>query len=214
MPRILPVLCLLGLAVTHTPARAQLALLTPAGATAYNAGLRALADGDYALAEKRFDEARTLNPDVREIVDGLLQVYIATKRWEDADTLATASAARWFRSPELLLYEVQARRALGDRVRIAASVGRLANLTPKPAAQIYYELGLEAAEQGDRQYAIACLQRAVVYDEAHAPSRLALAKQLIAWDNKGAARPYLEAYLEMAPKGDGAAEARAILKTY
>ncbi|HEV2908724.1 MAG TPA: tetratricopeptide repeat protein [Candidatus Eremiobacteraceae bacterium] len=141
-------------------------------------GELAWAIGDYATAERRFNEALTIFPAYPRAYNALARMYLGQQRWHEALDAATR-AADILPLPETLGYKADAQRALGDiqgarvtqdTILAIERIGNAQRVNDRALAVYYSEHGIRTAD------AIAIARRDVIArDDVFAEDTLAWA---------------------------------------
>ncbi|HSN54331.1 MAG TPA: tetratricopeptide repeat protein [Candidatus Sulfomarinibacteraceae bacterium] len=134
-------------------------------ATAYNAGVAAFDDKDYATAEARFAEAVSADPELRQAWAALSLVSVEQKHYEKAVEAAERAIELGSTDPMVMRSRWEAYRQLGDEAKAAeaqADLERIGELAEE-AKRIYNE-GVQLLKDGDKETAFARFNEALGAD--------------------------------------------------
>jgi tetratricopeptide (TPR) repeat protein len=149
---------------------------------AFNEGLKAQRDGEFAAARAKLEEALAADPDLTPAQIALAQVLVDQEEYAAAISTADRALELAPGRAEALRAKYQALRALGRKqeAEAVALVLEQAEDAVAAARRFYNEAG-EAFQAGDREAALAGFQRATELDPSlidahHAVATLRLAK--------------------------------------
>src|ERR1039457_3828220 len=199
---------------------------------AYTAGTAAMESKDYDAAVTSLLKASELDPKQLAVWQHLAEAYIsgaAKKSGPDFDAGMTKGIEAYGKALELSPSDA------GTHSNLAIALGKLkkfpeataetekaAQLDPTKAGQFYYNLGASLVNAGQSEQAVAAFKKAIEIDPKHADSYYQLGVYLIgkasfAADGKvtpvaGTAEAF-QKYLELAPTGQFADSAKAMLES-
>jgi len=153
----------------------------------YNIGQANAQKKDYAKAEESFKKAIELKPDYAEAYNGLATIYNAQKKFDEA-TAASQKAA-----------EIGAAAGPGGAGAGGGNVNAL------------YNQGVIAWNAGRAEEAKAKFEEALKVDPNHPASHFQLAMCLVNLGKLADAAAEFETYLKLAPDGEYAAQAKALI---
>jgi tetratricopeptide (TPR) repeat protein len=132
---------------------------------AYTAGATALTAKDYALAQKRFEEAVEHDPGLRPAWTGLSVAQLGQNRYQEAVAAAEQAMALGATDEATLRCRWEACRQLGDEAKTAAALADLERYgrATVEAKKVYNE-GAALAKAGDHEGAFARFQEAIRID--------------------------------------------------
>jgi len=154
----------------------------------YNIGQANAQKKDYPKAEEAFKKAIELKPDYADAYNGLATVYNAQKRFDDA---ATASQ---------------------KAVEVAAAAAAAGGAAPAGGnVNALYNQGVIAWNAGKAEDAKAKFEEALKADPNHAASHFQLGMCLVNLGKLPEAAAEFDTYLKLAPDGEFAAQAKALV---
>ena len=177
-----------------------------------NLGLAFEDQGDAAAAERAYRAALEIDPNavMTRINLGLLLVARGDNAGAREHLSAALSGAKGNRAA-LVAIGNGLRRAGDARGALDAMQAALQGPPPPTPAELS-ELALAQRATGDRDAAIATLQKVIAQDARYATAHYLLANMLAAENRKADARAHYERYLALEPKGEQAARARERLR--
>jgi tetratricopeptide (TPR) repeat protein len=153
----------------------------------YNIGFAYMQKKDYANSEESYKKAIALKPDYVEAYNGLATVYNAQKKFAEASEISNKAA------------ELQSAAA-------AATPGGGAG-----NADVLYNQGVIAWNAGKAEEAQKFFQQVIAANPNHADAHYQYAMTLVNQNKLPEAAAEFEAYLKLAPEGQYAAQAKAIV---
>jgi tetratricopeptide (TPR) repeat protein len=177
---------------------------------AFNSGVEAMQAGDKAVAETKFLDAVTQNPDLPAGWQALAQLAYEKKDWAKAIEYGQKATDL---DPSLTnLYQMMgdAARKSGDKAKAAEFDKAWAEANPD-SPDILYNKGVEAYNKGKMKDAEAMLTKAVEAKPDYANAHFWLGMACFNQNKKGPAKEHLEKYLELDPSGKEASTAKEIL---
>lgn len=182
----------------------------PAAKRQYNLGLKSVNKGDFAQAAARFEEALHLYPDYLAARNDLGAQYLKLRRLDEAEKQFRAVLARDAKNfnakYNLGLVHVERRDYAGAIAQLNQAI---ALDSTRPVARLW--LGFALLESGDAAGAERELVKSLVMGGAEcAAASYHLARIHLGRGDTAEATRYLGVYLEDAPKGEYASEARQL----
>lgn len=184
---------------THGDLGAVLSGTGSAAVDAFNEGLTAQREGDFATARERFEAALAEDDTLVPAHIALAQVYLDQEEPDAAAALASVDRALGLAPgrADALRVRVQALAALGRREEAAAMAEQLATAEDDVArARAIYNEGGEAFQAGDRETALAKFREAAELDPSLAEAHHAVATLELARGDHEAAVEAAEAAIE------------------
>ena len=184
----------------------------PAAKKLYELGLKSVGKGDFALAAARFEEALNIYPEYLAARNDLGAQYLKLKRLDEAEKqfkMVLARDARNFNAKyNLGLVSVERRDYAGAMAQLNQAIAMDAT---RPIARLW--LGFVLLETGDVAGAERELVKSLVMGGAEcAAANYHLARINLGRGDSAEATRYLGVYLEDAPKGEYAEDAKQLQK--
>lgn len=129
----------------------------------------------------------------------LARFYLSKDKPEQVAPLFTDLAAQQQKMPEVLRLTALAQLATGNASAAQFSLEQLLEST-EDSAEVRHMLALATAEQGDTERTVEELHRALALDENYLPSRIALAKILLATTDSAGLDQQMEKLAVLAPE--------------
>ncbi len=143
----------------------------------FNEGVGAVRGGDFELAERLFQGALRLDPDMLRGRGALAKVYAQNRKYESAAVAAGKVLAAEPGNVEMLRVQQQAYAASGDPERARQALDELIRRDPGPrTATLLYNQGVEAFNADDNDSAAELFQLALRADPGHLEATLGLAE--------------------------------------
>jgi len=199
---------------------------------AYNAGKTAVDNKQYDAAIENFNKAAELDPKQGAVWASLAQTYEAlakTKTGADYDANMQKAADTWTKAIALNpedagLHNNYALALAGGKKfpEAQAELEKAATINPPGAGQYYYNLGALEVNSGQNDAASEAFKKAITYAPPYPEAFYQYGLTLVAkasFDKDGKILPVpgtveaFQKYLELAPEGSHAQEAKAMLGT-
>jgi TolA-binding protein len=180
------------------------------GVTAYNEGVGLLQSGKNVEARKKFEEAVAARPELASAWRALAQ--IAYEKKDYAGALSSGRKALAKDPKQTDLYGILADAAQQTKDPAAAEYKKKYLELNADNPDVLYNSGVEAFNTGDYRLAAQNFARAVQIKRNMAAAYFWLAMSEYNLKKYAEARATFQRYLDMAPKGDQAANAREMLK--
>lgn len=179
---------------------------------AYNAGVEAFNQGDYATARTKMDEALAADPQMEDAHAALAHIHLKAGDAAAAAASAEAALALDPADPKALRAALDAYQRLGDTAKAKAAETALAAADPAAASAGAYGRGVDLYNGGDTAGAIPEFEAALAADPSHAKSHYMLGLCYSGTGDTEKAKSHLERFLELAPSDVDAPLAQEMLK--
>ncbi len=167
---------------------------------AFNQGVEAFNDKDYATAEVRFKEALEHDPDLNPAWGGLSRIYVKRKEYAPAVEAAEKAIALGSTDEEIWRMRWEAYRGLGDDAKALEALEELkeAGVRAEEAKRIYND-GVKLVKQGDPAGAFEQFKRALQIDPNLTKALLAMATVALELDHNAEAGEAAQSILKFDP---------------
>ena len=177
--------------------------------TAFNSGVEAYDDKDYAAAVAKFEEALEHDPELRYAWGALSAAQLELKHYQEAAEAAEKAIALGSSSDTVLRTRWEAYRNLGDEAKAAAAIQDLerAGRRTEEAKKVFNE-AVRLSKAGDLEGAFVRFQEAVEIDPNLQVALLGVATTGLKIDRNAEAAAAAEIILEEDPGNDQALRLR------
>ena len=198
-------------ALAGSEARPALVPSNPA-VLVFNEGAAAVAAGDLATAESKFEEAIALDPELVAPHAALSALRLGGNRFAEAAEAAEKALALDPENVRALQIRYQAYKALGDDAKTQQALSDLQAADPEAALQDLYNQGVELFNGGRIGDAEKLFSEVLEVDPRHARSHYMLGMCFVNSGKNEMAREHLSTFVDLAPDDVDAATARATLE--
>lgn len=154
----------------------------------FNEGVKAFNEGDKATALLKFEEARSIDPSIKELYEVLATLYLETNRMDDAAAAAATLIGLDANNRVALETEFAVAESRGDLPNAYRTADLLAQLYPgESAALIAYNAAVLANKAKDLANAERLFAASVAMNPTLLPPRIGLARTLLALGKADAA---------------------------
>lgn len=178
----------------------------------YNEGAEALRLGDTKTARERFEKVLELKPELEQVRSPLMVIYIKSKEFEKAATMAEQVLATKPNDVTAKRIRYDAYKGLGDAAKAKEAFDQLAVADPKVLIKGLYEDAQTAFNNSDSVAALALLDQINSIDPNVAKAWYLRGLCLVNLGKNTEGKAALEKFLALAPNDSQAGAARDMLK--
>ena len=178
----------------------------------HNEGVALVKAGDNAGAFAKFQEALSVDPNLKPSLLGLATAGLKIGKNAEALDAATTILKDDPKNEKAIRIRYNAALALGDKQKLSEALLTLAPIEPKVARVGLWNLATEAYGANDMKLAASGYAKVIELDPTYAPAYYWLGLSEIANGATSAAKTHLAKFLELAPDDKEAESTREMLK--
>jgi tetratricopeptide (TPR) repeat protein len=178
----------------------------------YTDGAEALRLGDTKTARERFEKVMEIKPDLEQVRNPLMVIYIKSKEYGKAAAMAEQILVSKPNDVTAKRIRYDAYKGLGDTAKAKEAFDALAAADPKVLIKGLYDDAQKAFNGNDTQGALALLDQINSIDPNVAKAWYLRGLCLVNLGKNGEAKAALEKFLALAPNDSQAGAAKDMLK--
>ena len=179
----------------------------------FNSAVAKIQAGDMAGGAARFEQVRSMDPELLPVYSALARVYYDLTQYEDSVKMANEYLARDPSNGQVLGVLYLAHDRLGNTAEAEAAFERLKGTDSTQVSKVMQEMAVAYFNNGQLEQSKDLLERVLEIQPNNAKAHYHLGLTYVSMGDTGKAKEMLSRFIELAPDDPDAAVAKEMIST-